>query len=84
MSVWGTNPVKINSLDFKSGETNVMRLDMFMNVVPQKPLLNIEEKLKELESVGVSKKEYQRAKIIFESINKKIIEENGGSSGPMG
>ncbi len=84
MSVWGTNPVKINSLDFKPGETNIMRLDMFMNTIPQKPLLNIEEKLQNLSSMGVTKKEYQRAKIIFESINKKIIQENGGSSGPMG
>jgi len=84
MSVWGTTPVKINSLDFKPGETNIMRLDMFMNTIPQKPLINIEQKLQELESVGVSKKEYNRAKMIFESLNKKIIQENGGSNGPMG
>ncbi len=84
MSVWGTKPVKVNAIEFKPGEANIMRLDMFMNAIPQKPLLNIEQKLQDLESMGVSKKEYQRAKIIFESLNKKIIEENGGSSGPMG
>ena len=55
-----------------------------MNAIPQKPLLKIEEKLKEMGNIGVTKKELQRAKIIFESLNKKIIQENGGSNGPMG
>jgi hypothetical protein len=84
MSVWGTSPVKVNNLEFKPGEANIMRLDMFMNAIPQKPLLKIEEKLKEMGNIGVTKKELQRAKIIFESLNKKIIQENGGSNGPMG
>lgn len=84
MSVWGTTPIKINTLDFTPGEKNVMRLDIFMNIVPQKPLVNIEQKMKEMESMGVTKKEIQRAKNIFESINKKIIEENGGPSSSMG
>lgn len=84
MSIWGNKPIKVNAIEFKPGEANVMRLDMFMNPIPQKPLIKVEEKIDALANEGASKKELQRAKMIFETINKRIIEENGGSSSAMG
>ncbi len=74
MSIWGTKPIKLSSIEFNSG-SNMLQLDADMNLtpyVPPKPPICIEEKVKEFEDYGgISSKALRKAKLIFETINKE-------------
>lgn len=75
MSIWGTKPIKLRTIEFDAGANNILQLDVDMNLtpyVPPKPPVCVEEKVKEFEEYGgISTKALRRAKLIFDSINKE-------------